>query len=79
MFFGGTVGESLEHLNHGPINFWCGNVNIKIEARGFLERLFGLWKRMEDYLLMNQVIINGKQYSIYVFIFVWVFVKFVIL
>ena len=34
---------------------------------------------MEDYLLMNHIIINEKQYSIYVFIFVGVFVKFVIL
>ena len=72
--FFGTVDESLQHLF--PlcliISTFCSDligcsksINIKIKALSVLDILFGLWKRKEDYLLMNHIIIIANQYIYY--------------
>ena len=80
--FCGTVHESLEHLFvlcsvittfWSDLILWCRSLNVKIEALGLLDILSGLWRRKEDYLLKDQVIIIAKQYLfIYLFICVCV-------
>ena len=69
--FCGTVDESLEHLFVScPINatLWndlicfCRGISIQTDSLCALDILFGLWKRKDDFLLLNHVIIIAKQY-----------------
>ena len=72
--FCGTVDESLEHLFvscpiiktfWNDLICWCRAINIQIDSLCALDILFGLWKRKDDFLLLNHVIIIAKQYIYY--------------
>ena len=70
--FCGTVDESLEHhfvscaiitTFWSDLICWCRSINIKIDSLGALDILLGLWKRKDDFLLLNHII--AKQYIYY--------------
>lgn len=72
--FCGTVDESLEHLfTSCPIVTtlwtdlidWCNNRNIEITSLSDIDKMFGLWKRKDDFLLLNHIVIIAKQYIYY--------------
>ena len=72
--FCGTVDESLEHLFvscsiittlWNDLICWCRGKSIQIDSLCALDILFSLWKRKDDFLLLNHVIIIAKQYIYY--------------
>ena len=72
--FCGTVDESLEHLFVSCLIIttlwnnlicWCRGINIQIDSLCALDILCGLWKRKDDFLLLNHLIIIAKQYIYY--------------
>ncbi len=69
--FCGLESESLEHLlitcsftSDFYFIDWCRNTNIVLEELSDKDKLFGVWKRKEDFLLLNHLLILAK-YHIY--------------
>lgn len=69
--FCGLESESLEHLlitcsftSVFWLDFidWCRNINIVLEELSDIDKLFGVWKRKEDFLLLNHLLILAKHY-----------------
>ena len=69
--FCGLEGESLEHLliscsftSDFWLDFidWCRNANILLEELSDIDKLFGVWKRKEDFLLLNHLLILAKHH-----------------
>ena len=63
--------KSLEHLlitcpftNDFWLDFicWCRNANIAVDELSKIDKLFGIWKREEDFLLLNHLLIVAKKY-----------------
>ena len=63
--------ESLEQLlipcpftNDFWLDFicWCRNVNIALHGLSKIDKLFGIWNREEDFLLLNHLLIVAKKY-----------------
>ena len=63
--------ESLEHLLITcPFSMvflldfirWCRNVNIVLDGLSNIDKLFGIWNREEDFLLLNHLLILAKKY-----------------
>ena len=68
--FCGAERESLEHLlitcpftNDFWLDFicWCRNVNIAVDGLSNIDKLFGIWNREEDFLLLNHLLIVAKK------------------
>ena len=66
--------EPLEHLflscqftttHWTDIVVWRNNINIKLHLFSDVDKFFGLWKRKEDFLLLNHIIIIAKGYIYY--------------
>ena len=62
--------ESLEHLliscsytRRFWLDFicWCKNIGIELEVMSDIHKLFGIWKRKGDFLLLDHYIIITKQ------------------
>ena len=69
--FCGAESESLEHLlitcpftNDFWLDFicWCRNVNIVLDGLSNVDKLFGIWNREEDFLLLNHPLIIAKNH-----------------
>jgi len=69
--FCGAESESLEHLlitcpftNDFWLDFtcWCRNVTIVSDGLSNIDKLFGIWKREEDFLLLNHLLIIAKKH-----------------
>ena len=69
--FCGLESESLEHLliscpftNMFWLDFisWCRNVNIELEELSEIDKLFGVWNRREDFLLLNHLLFLSKKH-----------------
>ena len=45
--------------------YWCGNVNIALDGLSNIDKLFGIWNREEDFLLLNHLLIVAKLKYIY--------------
>ena len=67
--FCGAESESLEHLlitcpfsNDFSLDFirWCRNVNIVLDGLSNIDKLFGIWNREGDLLLLNYLLIVAK-------------------
>ena len=41
---------------------WCKNIGIELEVMSDIDKLFGNWRRKEDFLLLHHLIIIAKQY-----------------
>ena len=41
---------------------WCRNANIALEELSDIDKLFGVWKRKEDFLLLNHLLILAKHH-----------------
>lgn len=63
--------ESLEHLfiscsftQSFWLEFicWCKNMGIILEELSQTDKLFGIWDREDDFLILNQLLITAKQY-----------------
>ena len=63
--------ESLEHLflscpiiNPLWVNLivWCNSKNIQIKSLSDVDKMFGIWTRKEDTLILNNLILITKQY-----------------
>ena len=72
--FCGIEDESLEHLFISrpiittlwtDLICWCNNINIQIASLSDTDKIFGLWKRKDDFLLLNHIVIITKQYIYY--------------
>ena len=66
--------ESLEHLflSCPIINplwanliVWCNSKNIQIKSLSDVDKMFGIWTRKEDTLILNHLILITKQYIYY--------------
>ena len=64
--------ESLEHLFQScPIInplwanliVWCNSKNIQIKSLSDVDKMFGIWTRKEDTLILNHLILITKQYT----------------
>ena len=69
--FCGLESKSLEHLliscsftSDFWLDFidWCRNANIVLEELSDIDKLFGVWKRKEDFLLLNHLLILAKHH-----------------
>jgi len=69
--FCGAESESLEHLlitcpftDVFWLDFigWCRNVNIGLDGLSNDDKLFGIWNREEDFLLLNRLLIIAKKH-----------------
>ena len=71
--FCGAESESLEHLlitcpftNDFVLDFtcicWCRNVNIVLDGLSNVDKLFGIWNREEDFLLINHLLFIAKKH-----------------
>ena len=69
--FCGLEGESLEHLLIScsftsdfwlDLIDWCRNANILLEELSDIDKPFGVWKRKEDFLLLNHLLILAKHH-----------------
>ena len=63
--------ESLEHLLISCsfnqtfwLEFicWCKNIGIILKELSQTNKLFGIWDRKDDFLILNQLLITAKQY-----------------
>ena len=72
--FCGAIDESLEHLlvtcNFTTIlwerlKMWCNNRDIRVQSLSAVDIIFGDWKKKNDFLLFNHIIIIAKQYIYY--------------
>ena len=68
--FCGEESESLEHLfiscyitERFWLEFihWYNNIHIKLEKLSEVNKLFGIWDRKEDFLLLNHLLIIARQ------------------
>ena len=68
--FCGAESESLEHLlitcpfsNDFWLDFirWCRNVNIVLDGLSNIDKLFGIWNREGDFLLLNHLLFVAKK------------------
>ena len=68
--FCGAESESLEHLlitclftSDFWLDFicWCRDVNIVLDGLCNIDKLFGIWNREEDFLLLNHLLIIAKK------------------
>ena len=41
--------------------FWCRNVDIALDGLSNIDKLFGIWNREEDFLLLNHLLIVAKK------------------
>ena len=41
---------------------WCRNVNIVLEGLSNIDKLFGIWNRKDDFLLLNHLLIVAKKH-----------------
>ena len=66
--------ESLEHLflSCPIINplwanliVWCNSKNIQVKSLSNVDKMFGIWTRKEDTLILNHLILITKQYIYY--------------
>ena len=69
--FCGLEGESLEHLfitcsfaKDFWLNFigWRRDANIVLDELSDTDKLFGVWKRKDDFLLLNHLLILAKKH-----------------
>ena len=69
--FCGAESESLEHLlitcpfaNDFWLDFicWFRNVKIFLDGLSNIDKLFGIWNREEDFLLLNHLLIIAKKH-----------------
>ena len=72
--FCGIEDESLEYLFISypiittlwtDLIYWCNNINIQIASLSDTDKIFGLWKRKDDFLLLNHIVIITRQYFYY--------------
>ena len=71
MYFLCAERKSLEHLlitcpftKGFWLDFicWCRNVDIALDGLSNIDKLFAIWKREEDFLLLNHLLIVAKKY-----------------
>ena len=69
--FCGAESKSLKHLlitypftNDFWLDFicWCRNVNIVLDRLSNIDKLFGIWNRAEDSLLLNHILFIAKKH-----------------